>query len=129
VAQASRRALVSVLFRGVVRRGSTGYPAPIHRAAAGPALNPKFPAYPGLNSGACAGALVNWFANTVAGATFLTLLNTLGHAQTFWLYAVMNAAFVLLTLWLIPEAKGVSFEQIERNLMAAPPAASVHTRF
>jgi hypothetical protein len=59
VAQASRRALVSVLFRGVVRRHSTGYPAPIHRAAAGPALNLKFPAYPGLNFGACAGALVN----------------------------------------------------------------------
>jgi SP family galactose:H+ symporter-like MFS transporter len=30
---------------------------------------------------------------------------------------VMNAAFIFLTLWLVPETKGVSLEQIERNLM------------
>jgi MFS transporter, SP family, galactose:H+ symporter len=72
----------------------------------------------GRDFGIAASTFVNWVANTIAGATFLTLLNTLGHAQTFWLYAVMNAAFVLLTLWLIPETKGVSLEQIERNLMA-----------
>src|ERR1700710_919871 len=58
VAEAAWCTLVSVLLRCVVRRGPTGYPAPVHRAAAGPTLTPKFPANPGLNSGACAGALV-----------------------------------------------------------------------
>ena len=72
----------------------------------------------GRDFGIAASTFVNWVANTIAGATFLTLLNTLGHAQTFWLYAVMNAAFIFLTLWLVPETKGVSLEQIERNLMA-----------
>lgn len=71
----------------------------------------------GRDFGIAASTFVNWVANTIAGATFLTLLNTLGHAQTFWLYAVMNAAFIFLTLWLVPETKGVSLEQIERNLM------------
>jgi len=72
----------------------------------------------GRDFGIAASTFVNWVANTIAGATFLTLLNTLGHAQTFWLYTVMNAAFIFLTLWLVPETKGVSLEQIERNLMA-----------
>ena len=72
----------------------------------------------GRDFGIAASTFVNWVANTIAGATFLTLLNTLGHAQTFWLYAVMNAGFIFLTLWLVPETKGVSLEQIERNLMA-----------
>jgi SP family galactose:H+ symporter-like MFS transporter len=71
----------------------------------------------GRDFGIAASTFINWVANTIAGATFLTLLNTLGHAQTFWLYAVMNAAFIFLTLWLVPETKGVSLEQIERNLM------------
>jgi MFS transporter, SP family, galactose:H+ symporter len=75
----------------------------------------------GRDFGIAASTFVNWVANTIAGATFLTLLNTLGHAQTFWLYAVMNAAFLLLTLWLVPETKGVSLEQLERNLMAGRP--------
>lgn len=72
----------------------------------------------GRDFGIAASTFVNWVANTIAGATFLTLLNTLGHAQTFWLYAAMNAAFILLTFWLIPETKGASLEKIERNLMA-----------
>lgn len=75
----------------------------------------------GRDFGIAASTFVNWVANTIAGATFLTLLNTLGHAQTFWLYALMNAAFIVLTLYLVPETKGVTLEQIERNLMAGQP--------
>lgn len=51
------------------------------------------------------------------GATFLTMLNTLGNANTFWVYAALNVLFILLTLWLVPETKHVSLEHIERNLM------------
>lgn len=48
---------------------------------------------------------------------FLTMLNTLGNANTFWVYAALNVLFILLTLWLVPETKHVSLEHIERNLM------------
>ncbi|MDE1180794.1 sugar porter family MFS transporter [Paraburkholderia sp.] len=75
----------------------------------------------GRDFGIAVSTFVNWVANTIAGATFLTLLNTLGHAQTFWLYAVLNAAFLLMTFWIVPETKDVSLEQIERNLMAGKP--------
>lgn len=75
----------------------------------------------GRDFGIAASTFVNWIANTIAGATFLTLLNTLGHAQTFWLYAAMNALFLLLTFRFVPETKAVSLEQIERNLMNGKP--------
>ncbi len=45
------------------------------------------------------------------------MLNTLGNANTFWVYAALNVLFILLTLWLVPETKHVSLEHIERNLM------------
>ncbi|PXV51874.1 2-keto-3-deoxy-galactonokinase [Dyella jiangningensis] len=53
----------------------------------------------------------------MVGITFLTLLNGIGNANTFWLYAALNAVFIVLTYWLAPETKGVTLEQIERNLM------------
>ncbi len=37
----------------------------------------------------------------------LTMLNTLGNANTFWVYAALNVLFILLTLWLVPETKHV----------------------
>jgi SP family galactose:H+ symporter-like MFS transporter len=54
----------------------------------------------------------------VVGATFLSLLSGIGNANTFWLYAGLNAVFILVTFWLVPETKNVSLEQIERNLMS-----------
>jgi MFS transporter, SP family, galactose:H+ symporter len=72
----------------------------------------------GRDFGISASTFVNWVANTVAGATFLTLLNSIGHAQTFWLYAAMNAIFIVITFMYVPETRSASLEQIERNLMA-----------
>ena len=60
----------------------------------------------------------NWLSNMIIGATFLTLLDAIGAAGTFWLYTVLNVAFIGVTFWLIPETKGVTLEHIERKLMA-----------
>jgi MFS transporter, SP family, galactose:H+ symporter len=60
----------------------------------------------------------NWIVNMIVGATFLSLLNGFGHAQTFWLYAVLNLAFLAITYLLVPETSGVTLEHIERSLMA-----------
>src|SRR5690606_18020595 len=48
----------------------------------------------------------NWVSNMIIGATFLTLLDAIGAAGTFWLYTVLNVAFIGVTFWLIPETKG-----------------------
>jgi SP family galactose:H+ symporter-like MFS transporter len=79
----------------------------------------------GRDFGISASTFVNWVANTLAGATFLTLLNTMGHAQTFWLYAAMNALFILVTLRFVPETRSASLEQIERNLMMGKPLRQI----
>ena len=71
----------------------------------------------GRDFGITCSTATNWIANMIVGATFLTMLNTLGNANTFWLYAALNVLFILLTLWLVPETKHVSLEHIERNLM------------
>ncbi|MCX7512793.1 sugar porter family MFS transporter [Frateuria sp. STR12] len=71
----------------------------------------------GRDFGIGCSTFTNWIANMVVGATFLTLLNGIGNGNTFWLYAALNLVFIGLTFWLIPETKGVTLEQIERNLM------------
>jgi len=75
----------------------------------------------GRDFGIACSTFTNWAANMVVGATFLTLLTTLGSAQTFWLYAALNAAFIFFTIRFVPETRGVSLEQIERNLMSGLP--------
>lgn len=47
----------------------------------------------------------NWVSNMIIGATFLTLLDSIGAAGTFWLYTALNIAFIGITFWLIPETK------------------------
>ena len=79
----------------------------------------------GRDFGIALSTLTNWVANFVVGATFLTLLNSFGHAQTFWLYAGFNAVFLLITAMLVPETKNVTLEFIERNLMAGKPLRKI----
>ncbi|MEM6162320.1 sugar porter family MFS transporter [Erwinia sp. P6884] len=71
----------------------------------------------GRDFGITVSTATNWIANMIVGATFLTMLNTLGNANTFWVYAGLNVVFILLTIMLIPETKNVSLEHIERNLL------------
>jgi len=71
----------------------------------------------GRDFGITVSTATNWIANMIVGATFLTMLNKLGNANTFWVYAALNVVFILLTFWLIPETKNISLEHIERNLM------------
>ena len=67
----------------------------------------------------------NWIANMIVGATFLSFLQILGNANTFWLYAGLNLIFLIVTFFVIPETKGVSLEQIEDNLMAGKPLSKL----
>ena len=81
----------------------------------------------GRDFGIGCSTFTNWIANMIVGATFLSLLNGVGNAATFWLYAALNLFFIVLTFLLIPETKGVTLEQIERNLMAGMPLRKIGT--
>jgi SP family galactose:H+ symporter-like MFS transporter len=72
----------------------------------------------GRDFGIGCSTVTNWVANMIVGATFLTLLNGIGNAGTFWLYAGLNLVFIAITFALVPETRGVTLEQIEHNLMS-----------
>ncbi|CAN5603689.1 sugar porter family MFS transporter [soil metagenome] len=67
----------------------------------------------------------NWIVNFIVGATFLTLLHKAGPGYTFLLYGGMNVLFIFFFLAFVPETKGVSLEQIERNLMSGLPLRKI----
>ncbi len=71
----------------------------------------------GRDFGMGASASANWIFTGIVGATFLTLLDRLGSANTFWLYAGFNALSLLFTFLWVPETKGVMLEHIEQKLM------------
>jgi SP family galactose:H+ symporter-like MFS transporter len=71
----------------------------------------------GRDFGIACSTFTNWAANFIVGATFLTMLHALGNAETFWVYALLNAVFIVITITLVPETKGISLEAIERKLM------------
>ena len=68
--------------------------------------------------GVACSTMTNWITCAIVGATFLSLIDTLGSANTFWLYAILNAVFIFLTIGFVPETKNVTLEEIEKNLMS-----------
>ena len=58
-----------------------------------------------------------WTACTAVGQTFPRLLETLRRAWCFWLYALTTPVAFLFVLFLVPETKGKSLEQIERQFI------------
>lgn len=82
----------------------------------------------GRDFGITVSTATNWIANMIVGATFLTMLETLGNANTFWVYGALNVLFIVLTIMLIPETKNVSLEHIERNLMTGKPLREIGAR-
>lgn len=81
----------------------------------------------GRDFGIAVSTFTNWITNMIAGATFLTLINTYGAPTTLWGYAAMNAVFILFVLWLVPETRGASLEHIEQNLMNGQPLRKLGT--
>jgi len=79
----------------------------------------------GRDFGIGCSTFTNWVANALVGWSFPHLLNGIGDAHTFWLYAAFNAVFILFTFLLVPETKDITLEHIERNLMAGKPLRQI----
>src|SRR5215211_2395609 len=74
----------------------------------------------GSAMGAC--LLTNWGTNFVITLTFLSLIEAIGEPGTFWLYALVCVAFWLFAYFFIPETKGRSLEEIEKDLRSRTTA-------
>ncbi|AMV44283.1 sugar porter family MFS transporter [Paraburkholderia caribensis] len=72
----------------------------------------------GRDFGIAVSTLVNWTANMIVAATFLSLLSWFGQVDTFLFYAFLNVAFGVVVFFYVPETRGVSLERIGKNLMA-----------
>lgn len=66
-------------------------------------------------------ASMQWLANFVVAATFLTILTNLGVSFTFGIYATIAALAFIITYFFVPETKGVHLETIENNLKKGVP--------
>jgi sugar porter (SP) family MFS transporter len=58
-----------------------------------------------------------WIACFILTFTFPTLNKTIGPANTFWVFAAICIAGFLFVLFRVPETKGKTLEQIERELV------------
>lgn len=70
--------------------------------------------YRGIGGGIA--AVANWCSNLVVSETFLTLTQALGSAGTFLLFAAFSFAGLVAIFFLVPETKGLQFEEVERWL-------------
>ena len=61
-----------------------------------------------------------WVANFILAQTFPSLNEYLGMAKTFWLYAGICLAGAFFIKRFVPETKGKTLEQIERELLDQP---------
>ncbi len=59
-----------------------------------------------------------WAFNMLVAMTLLTLIDAVGISGTFWIYAILCVLGVLFVYFLVPETKGCTLEQIEKNLRA-----------
>jgi MFS transporter, SP family, galactose:H+ symporter len=62
--------------------------------------------------------MMNWCSNLVVALTFLSLLSSLGRPLTFWLYAFVGVLAWIFVLRMVPETKGRTLEEIEREFRA-----------
>ena len=61
--------------------------------------------------------LVLWASCYIVSQTFPMLVDAIGNAKTFWIYAVCSLAGLIFVVAVVPETKGKTLEEIERSWM------------
>lgn len=59
---------------------------------------------------------MNWLSNYLVATTFLSLVHGIGEGQTFILFGVISIIAFFFVLKMVPETKGKSLEEIQREL-------------
>uniref|UniRef100_A0A5B7AQD8 Putative inositol transporter 4-like n=1 Tax=Davidia involucrata TaxID=16924 RepID=A0A5B7AQD8_DAVIN len=70
--------------------------------------------YRGIGGGIA--AVSNWVSNLIVSETFLSLTEALGSAGTFLLFAGFSFIGLIAIYFLVPETKGLQFEEVEKLL-------------
>ncbi|XP_068653997.1 probable inositol transporter 2 [Aristolochia californica] len=74
--------------------------------------------YPLRFRGTCSGiaAATLWVSNLIVAQTFLSLTETIGVAWTFMIFGLISMGAMVFVVMLIPETKGLPFEEVETML-------------
>lgn len=70
--------------------------------------------YRGVGGGIA--AVSNWCSNLIVSETFLTLTEAIGSGGTFLLFAGISFLGLIAIYFLVPETKGLPFEEVEKML-------------
>ncbi len=65
---------------------------------------------------------VNWGSNWLVAITFPLLIESVSASGTFLIYAIIGLLTLFFIHHIVPETKGVTLEDIEKNLYAGKPA-------
>jgi MFS family permease len=63
--------------------------------------------------GVAVATAANWFAAWLVSQFFLSLVDLISEAGTFWLFAAFCAATFGFVRWFVPETKGKTLEEVE----------------
>ncbi|KKB61401.1 MFS sugar transporter [Robbsia andropogonis] len=66
--------------------------------------------------GASLGAFSHWIFDLAVTLSTLSLVHALGPAHTFWLYALISVGALVFIVFLVPETRGKTLEEIEHAL-------------
>ncbi len=58
----------------------------------------------------------NWSANLIVSITFLSLIAFIGKPGTFWIYAGFGLLTFFFSLFLVPETKGRTLEEVQQDM-------------
>ncbi|KAJ3678513.1 hypothetical protein LUZ60_002324 [Juncus effusus] len=74
--------------------------------------------YPLRFRGTCGGmaAVSNWVSNLVVSQSFLSMTEALGTAATFLFFGCVSLVALVLIYFIVPETKGLQFEEVESML-------------
>jgi sugar porter (SP) family MFS transporter len=72
-------------------------------------------------------AVANWGFSFLISVTFLSLTSAIGRSFTFWLYGAFAVVAIAFFAARVPETRGRSLEEIERDITGGEPGAEVHT--
>ncbi|KAL7205725.1 hypothetical protein ACSBR2_018617 [Camellia fascicularis] len=70
--------------------------------------------YRGIGGGIA--VVSNWVSNLIVSETFLSWTEALGSASTFLLFALFSFSGLMAIYLLVPETKGLQFEEVEKLL-------------
>jgi SP family facilitated glucose transporter-like MFS transporter 8 len=71
--------------------------------------------------------VLNWILAFIVTKFYSDMANSFGTHTTFWIFAVISAIGTVFVFFLVPETKGKTLDEIQKELGGSAPATAVAT--